>query len=123
VKYRCAIFGRPDRAQTLKIICSEIEERYDIIFEQVGIDHNHVHYLLSAAPRYAPADLMKIVKCITAKELFKRHPDLVEELWHGELWTDGYFVATVGEGGNKDAIGRSLGLFWVWIQDSAEYER
>ena len=66
VKYRCAIFGRPDRVQTLRIICSEIEERYDIVFEQVGIDHNHVHYLLSAAPRYAPADLMQIVKSITA---------------------------------------------------------
>ena len=27
-----------------------------------------------------------------------------EELWGGELWTDGYYVATIGEGGNRDVI-------------------
>jgi len=44
------------------------------------------------------------VKSITARELFAKHPDLKKQLWGGELWTDGFFVATVGEGGNKDVI-------------------
>jgi putative transposase len=90
VKYRRAIFGN--------------EERYEIEMEQIGIDTNHVHYLVSAAPKYAPAELMQIIKSITARELFKRHPDLKEQLWGGELWSEGYFVATIGEGGNKDVI-------------------
>ena len=104
VKYRLAIFGRSDREQTLIEICKEIEERYDWVFEQVGIDHNHVHYLLSAAPKYSPSRMIQAIKSITAKELFRRHPDLREELWHGELWTDGFFIATIGEGGNRDVI-------------------
>ena len=45
-----------------------------------------------------------MIKSLTARELFKRHPDLRKELWGGELWTDGFFVATVGEGGNRDVI-------------------
>jgi putative transposase len=47
---------------------------------------------------------MQIIKSITARELFKRYPDLKEQLWGGELWSEGYFVATIGEGGNKDVI-------------------
>jgi len=104
VKYRKAIFGSPDREQIVYQICKEIEERYIIEFEQIGIDHNHVHYLLSAAPKYAPAQIIQIVKSITARELFKKHPDLRKELWGGELWTDGFFVATIGEGGNRETI-------------------
>ena len=104
VKYRKAIFGSPDREQALYQICKEIEERYSIEFEQIGIDRNHVHYLLSAAPKHAPSRIIQIVKSITARELFKQHPDIKKELWGGELWTDGFFVATIGEGGNKDII-------------------
>jgi putative transposase len=104
VKYRRAIFDRADREHSLVRISQEIEERYEIEFEQIGIDTNHVHYLVSAALKYAPAELMQIIKSITARELFKRHPDLKEQLWGGELWSEGYFVATIGEGGNKDVI-------------------
>jgi putative transposase len=104
VKYRKGIFGRLDREQSLRDICSEIEERYSVEFEQVGIDKDHVHYLLSAAPKFSPSQVVRLIKSIVARELFRRHPDLKRELWGGELWTDGFFVATVGEGGNKDVI-------------------
>ena len=104
VKYRRAIFGHCDREQTLQKVCKGIEERYSIEFEQVGIDTDHVHYLVSAAPKFSSSQIVQIVKSITARELFGRHPDLKEELWGGGLWTDGYFVATVGEGGNREVI-------------------
>jgi len=104
VKYRKAIFNISDREHTLIQICKEIEERYEIHFEQVGIDTNHVHFLVRAVPKFSPSGIIQIVKSIIARELFKKHPDLKKELWGGELWTNGYFVATVGEGGNKDVI-------------------
>ena len=104
VKYRKGIFGFPDREQTLLAACKEIEERYEIIFEKVGIDLNHIHYLLSASPKFSPAQIIQTVKSITARQLFLKHQDLKRELWGGHLWTEGYFVATVGEGGNKDVI-------------------
>jgi putative transposase len=104
VKYRKAIFRQKDREQTLIQIAKEIEKRYEFAFEQVGLDENHVHYLLSAAPKYAPSEIARVVKSLTAREMFKHHADLREELWGGELWSDGMFVATVGEGGNVDVI-------------------
>jgi putative transposase len=104
VKYREKIFQQKDREQTLVQICGEIEKRYEYEFEQIGLDGNHVHYLLSAAPKYAPSEIARVVKSLTAWEMLTRHPDLREELWGGELWTDGFFVATVGEGGNVNVI-------------------
>jgi len=104
VKYRKAIFGQPDREQSLHAICQDIEERYEIEFEHVGIDTNHVHFLLSAAPKYAPSALIRVVKSITARELFKRHPDLKKVLWGGSLWTSAFYVATVGKHGTYDVI-------------------
>ena len=75
-----------------------------MVFEQIGIDTNHVHYLITSAPKYAPSNIIKIIKSITVKQLFKRHPDLKRELWGGELWTDGFYVASVGEHANQDVI-------------------
>jgi putative transposase len=104
VKYRKAIFGRLDREQTIRIVSKEIEERYSFIFEKVGIDTDHVHYVINAAPKFSPSGIIRIIKSLMAKELFRHHPDLKKELWGGELWTDGFYVATVGEGGSLDVI-------------------
>ena len=93
-----------EQVYSLHAICKEIEERYEIEFEQVGIDTNHVHYLVSSVPKFSPSQLIRTIKSIIARELFKRHPDLKKELWGGALWTEGFFVSTVGEHGNKDVI-------------------
>jgi putative transposase len=36
--------------------------------------------------------------------MFSRHLDLKKELWDGELWSDGYFVAMIEKGGNREVI-------------------
>jgi len=96
VKYRRGLL---DEA-VVKIIlmtAKEIEDRYDIEFEQIGCDKDHVHILCTAHPKIAPGQIVRVFKSITARELFKRKPDLKRDLWGGEFWTDGYYVATVGE--------------------------
>lgn len=104
VKYRLSIFNNTDREYTLSVICKEIEERYSIEFEELGIEQNHVHFLVSVSPKYSPSRIIQIIKSITARKLFKKYPEIKEELWGGEFWTDGFFVATVGEYANKDII-------------------
>ena len=51
---------------------------------------------------------MSVFKSITAREIFKRKPIVKRELWGGEFWTDGYYVATVGERGNWDVVERYI---------------
>lgn len=38
---------------------------------------------------YSPKKIAKIVKSITAREIFKRCPFVKKELWGGEFWSDG----------------------------------
>ena len=102
-KYRRKVISeKVDR--TLKQICLGIEERYDIYFLEIGADTDHVHFLVQTIPKYSVTQLIKIIKSITAKQIFAQCPEIKEKLWGGEFWTDGYFVATVGKNTSEDAI-------------------
>ncbi len=62
-----------------------IEERYDMEFEQLGCDKDHVHLLCMAHPKISLGQIVRVFKSITARELFKRKPDLKRDLWGGVL--------------------------------------
>ena len=73
-------------------------------FVEVGVDEDHVHFFLQSVPMQSPTRIVKIVKSITAIELFKRHPEVKEHLWGGHFWTSGYYINTVGASGNEQVI-------------------
>jgi putative transposase len=103
VKYRKSLLDK-EISEGIKGIAREIGERYEIEFEQIGCDENHIHILCSFHPKYSIGEIVRKFKSITARELFKRHPRLRRELWGGEFWSDGYYVATIGEGGNWSVV-------------------
>jgi putative transposase len=47
---------------------------------------------------------MQIIKSITARNLFKEFPEIRKQLWGGELWSDGGYIGTVGDGTTSDII-------------------
>jgi putative transposase len=104
IKYRKDLFTNGSYIKTIKEICLDIECRYHIQFETIGFDEDHVHFMLQSVPKYSASKLFQIIKSITAIELFKRHPEIKEELYGGEFWSDGGYVATVGEGVNAEVI-------------------
>ena len=103
VKYRKALLDT-HITKAIREIATDISIRYDIEFDQIGCDQNHIHLLATFAPRYAGSDVVRIFKSITAKQLFKRFPELRSDLWGGEFWSDGFYFATVGERGNWDIV-------------------
>ena len=105
VKYRKALLS-DGIAQALKEISKSIAERYELDIEQIGCDHTHIHLLVSFHPKYSVGQFVRLYKSITAKQLFLRFPQLKKDLWGGEFWTDGYYVATVGERGNWSLVER-----------------
>ncbi len=104
VKYRKQLLFEPGRIELLREVCDGISKRYGFEFDKVGTDGDHVHLLVGAPPRISPARLMQIVKSITARQLFKRFPEIRKILWGGEFWSDGGYVGTVGEGVTEDVI-------------------
>jgi len=103
VKYRKALL-RNEIATYLKEISYEIAQRYEFELEQIGTDGDHIHLLCSFSPKYSGGQFVRLYKSITAKELFKKFPSLKKELWGGELWSDGYYFATVSERGNWKVV-------------------
>jgi REP-associated tyrosine transposase len=105
VKYRKALLSVEIESALVRI-SHEIQDRYEIIFDQMGCDLDHIHLLCSAHPKYSPGDIVRIYKSLTARQLFRDFPSLKKELWGGEFWTDGYYVATVGERNNWDTVAK-----------------
>lgn len=104
-KYRRVVIDE-EVDKVIKDTCPEISKRYDIDFLEIGTDRDHVYFLVQSVPTYSPGKIIQIIKSITAKEVFAKCPQVKKKLWGGEFWTDGYFVATVGEHGNEEIIGK-----------------
>jgi len=102
-KYRRVVFSE-EIDKTLKELCLEISKHYDIHFVEIGTDEDHVHFLVQSVPNYSPTKIITTIKSITAKEIFKRHPEVKKDLWGGEFSSDGYFVSSVGKHGNEKSI-------------------
>ena len=103
-KYRRVVFdGQVDAV--LREVCLEIAERYEITFLEIGTDRDHVHFLVQSIPSYSPSLIVRRIKSLTAREIFKRCPHVKQKLWGGEFWSDGYFIASVGAHGNEETIG------------------
>ena len=102
-KYRRVVFDE-QVSETLKDVCIEISKRYDINFLEIGSDNYHVHFLIQSVPVESPTKIIRTVKSIIAKEIFKKHPAVKEQLWGGEFWSKGYYVNSVGRHGDENII-------------------
>ena len=70
-----------DRAITE--ICVEIEKRYEIKFLEIGTDEDRIHFLVQSVPTYSITKLVKMIKSLTAREVFKKCPHVRKQLWGG----------------------------------------
>ncbi len=104
-KYRRKIFSDTVDAK-LREICLGINERYEINFIEIGVDEDHVHFLIQSVPMYSVTQLVKMIKILTARQLFSSCPEIKKQLWGGNLWTSGYYVNTVGLYASKEVICR-----------------
>ena len=102
-KYRRVIFSGAIDA-SLKDVCIEISKRYEIAFIEIGTDNDHVHFLIQSVPMYSATRIIQTVKSITAKEIFRKHPEVKKILWGGEFWSKGFYVNTVGRHGDESSI-------------------
>ena len=95
VKYRRDVFTEAV-SQSLKTVCLEFGPAYEIYFLEIGIDDDHVHFLIQTIPNIRFSDMVKKIKSITAKYIFRHHTEVKTKLWGGNFWTQGYYANTVG---------------------------
>ena len=95
-KYRKWILKEKLR-DAVKELFKEILKARDCEIEEMEIAEDHVHIFTSIPPKYSVGEMVRVLKSVSAKEIFLRHPEVKKELWGGEFWEDGYFVRTVGD--------------------------
>jgi len=90
--------------EVLRQVCLEIEKRWEIRFLEIGLDRDHVHFLILSVPTYSATRIVTTVKSVIAREVFAKAPEVKQRLWGGAFWGEGYFVNTVGQHGSEKAI-------------------
>ena len=103
LKYRRKAINK-DVGESLKEICFEISERYEVQFVEIGYESDHVHFLVQSVPSYSISKMIRMLKSVTAKELFHRDPEVKKLLWGGNFWTSGFYANTVGQYSNEEVI-------------------
>ena len=89
---------------TMKAIIKKIGYDYDIEIVELEIPEDHIHMVIRSIPKQSPSDVMQIVKSITAREFFRIYPEIKKKyFWGGKLWTQSYFVETIGNA-NEETI-------------------
>jgi putative transposase len=103
LKYRKHILDK-EVSDYIKTIFNKIAEEYEFRIDVMEVMEDHVHVFVEVPPRYSPAQVVQVMKSISAREVFRKFPDLRKHLWAGELWNDGYFVRSVGDKVTADII-------------------
>lgn len=95
-KYRNAVFKKP-YADYLKALIRKIAYDYDMEVSEIEVVEDHIHMMLKAEPRESPSHIMQVIKSISAREFFKKYPEIRKQyFWGGKLWTQSFYVETVG---------------------------
>lgn len=96
VKYRHKLlYGQID--EDLQALLRKIAEDKEITILEMESDKDHIHLLIDCKPQHYIPDVVKALKGVSARLLFKQYPELKKWLWGGHLWNPSYFVATVSE--------------------------
>jgi putative transposase len=102
-KYRHKVFHEPYR-EVLKGIIEKIGYDYNIDIVELEIPEDHLHMVVRGVPKTSPSNVMQIIKSISAREFFRRYPEIKKRcFWDGKLWTKSYFVETIGNA-NEEVI-------------------
>ena len=71
-------------------------QKDQVTIEEINIQPDHVHLILSIPPKYSVSDTMGWLKGKTAIKLFQEQRELSKHYWGRHIWARGYCVSTVG---------------------------
>lgn len=96
-KYRKEVFITDDETEDMKEILRELAISKGIIIQSLEVMSDHVHMLVSAAPNMSISEIIKLLKGVSARSWFKKHPETKKVLWGGRLWSGSYFASSLGD--------------------------
>ncbi len=95
-KYRYRIWTDEIAEYVRQQVYQLLRQKEDVEVLELNIQPDHVHLVVSVAPKYAISSLMGYLKGKLAIRLFARYERLGRKYWGRHLWSRGYCVSTVG---------------------------
>lgn len=96
VKYRRKVLT-PEIEQSLKQILQDVAAENGFSVDQCTVgEADHVHCFITAPPKRSITFIVKHLKGTSGLRLFRKYPDLRNQLWRGQLWNGSYFIETIG---------------------------
>ena len=95
-KYRKQMFTTPKLKNKLKTILQSIADYKGVTIQSMEVMSDHVQLLITFPPKFAASDVVKSFKGSSAREWFKAFPNDREKLWKGHLWSNTFFMSTIG---------------------------
>ena len=71
-------------------------QKDQISIEEINIQPDHVHLILSIPPKYSVSETMGYIKGKLARKLFDSQKELTKKYWGKHIWSRGYCVSTIG---------------------------
>jgi putative transposase len=96
-KYRRRALS-PDFVKYTEAVLREVIDRIEgVLIQEVNIQPEHVHLILTIPPRYAVAKVVEIIKSQSTKVVREKF-EWLNKVYYGtpSLWSRGYFVSTIG---------------------------
>ncbi|MBD3260877.1 MAG: IS200/IS605 family transposase [Candidatus Altiarchaeales archaeon] len=96
-KYRHKIFNKGVFSY-VELRLKEIRRHYpQIEYKAINHDRDHIHMLISIPPKMSVGQVVRIIKSNTSRGIKEKLLFLRELYWGTDgIWSDGYFVSTVG---------------------------
>lgn len=95
-QYRHRIFKEDVASYTHQTIDELCRRKEDVEILELNIQPDHIHLVVSIAPKYAVSEFMGYLKGKLALRLFQQYEQLGKRFWGRHLWATGYCVSTVG---------------------------
>ena len=96
MKYRKQLL-QGNLGEFVKQKISEIAERSEFNVEEIEVDKDHIHILLTISPIICVASYVRRIKKSTTQSLWSKFEWLKKQFWiEKTFWSDRYFVCSVG---------------------------
>ena len=96
-KYRKEIFEQGEIRERAEHLIKKICEEYGIEMNETEVANDHMHMVVPFPEKPSIEEMIRIIKSISARALFRKFPRIKHGLWSGELRQDGYSARTAGE--------------------------
>ena len=90
-------------AEAIKNEVIHVCKRYDLVPLAMEVMPEHIHFFMSAPPKWAPAKLMQLIKGNVSRKIRETFP-ILRKFRKYDLWADSYYVGTAGHVSQEQVI-------------------